>query len=67
MSIDKQLRMAVSKCGLSILQVSIQADVPYAAVHGFMRSSRDIRLSTAVKIAKLVGVEFKPIKKRKGR
>jgi predicted transcriptional regulator len=57
-----QLKRAIKASGLSILQISKRADVPYQAAHGFIKADRDIRISTAEKIAKVVGMELRPIK-----
>lgn len=70
MDIDQQLRRAAKATGLSILQISKQAGIGYQAAHGFMTSNRDIRLSTAAKIAKVIGVELRTVAsgtKRKSR
>jgi transcriptional regulator with XRE-family HTH domain len=58
MSIANQLRKAAKASGLSMLQMSKRADVPYQAVHGLMRSNRDIRLSTIEKLCRLFDLEL---------
>ena len=67
MNIAEQLRRALKATGLSILQISKRANVPYQAAHGFVKSDRDIKLTTAVKLAKLAGMELQPVRKRKSR
>ena len=64
MNLTESLRKAAYRSGLSILQISKRADIPYQAAHGFMNSDRDIRISTAAKIAKVVGVELRPVAER---
>lgn len=67
MNIADQLRNAAKASGLSVLQMSKRADVPYQGVHGLLNSNRDIRLSTAAKLATLFSLELRPVKaKRKG-
>ncbi len=67
MSIVNQLRKSAEASGLSILQMSKRADIPYQAVHGFLRSKRDIRASTVGKLCELFGLELRPVKRKKGR
>ena len=63
MNLSESLRHAALLTGLSILQISKRADIPYQAAYGFLKSDRDIRISTAAKIAKVVGVELRPVAK----
>lgn len=67
MKLNEQLRKAAIDSGLSILKISERGKVRYASVHGFIKSGRDIQLSTAEKIAEAIGVSFKPVKQRKAR
>lgn len=60
-SIEKQLREAAQDSGLSIRQMSLQASIPYAAVHGFVWYDRGVTLTTAAKLASLLGLELKPL------
>lgn len=62
----KQLRMAVKRSGLTRNQIAKQTDLSYSVVHGFM-AGRDIQLSTASKIAVVVGAELKPLRAKKAR
>ena len=63
-TIDQQLRAAVRRCGLSIRQISLRADIPYAAVHRFVVNDRGVTLKTAAKLATLLGLELCPIRRR---
>jgi len=65
MNLADQLRRACERSKLSMLQISKRTNLPYQTVHGFMRSDRDIVLSSAAKIAELVGVELRSRDKRK--
>lgn len=68
MNIEDQLRKAAKASGLSILQMSKRADVPYQTVHGFLKSGRDVRASTVGKLCALFGLELRSVKpKTKGR
>ncbi|MEE9296466.1 MAG: helix-turn-helix transcriptional regulator [Phycisphaerae bacterium] len=66
--IDEQLREAARNSGLSIKAMSDRAGIPYAAVHGFVRSDgRTMTLRTAAKLAVLLGLELRPVRRRKAR
>lgn len=54
------LKKALSDAGLNPFQVSRRADIPYAAIHGFMTGDRDMFLSTANKLCDLLGLELRP-------
>lgn len=63
----EQLREAARKSGLSMLAMSQQAGIPYAAVHNFVARERGLTLTTASKLATLLEMELQPVKrKRKG-
>ncbi len=64
-NIEKQLREAARKSGLSMKRISDETGIPYAAVHGFVARDRSVLLSTASKLAKLLGLELKPIGRRR--
>ena len=61
-----QLRKAVNRSGLTRNQIAKQTDLSYSVVHGFM-AGRDIQLSTASKIAAVVGIELTAQRKTKAR
>ncbi len=60
------IRAAFRKSGLSILALTKRADVQYASTHGFLCGDKDIRLSTATKLAGALGLRL-VADKRKGR
>ena len=63
-TIETQLRQAARRSGLSIRQLSLQARIPYAAVHGFVAQDRGMTLTTANKLAALLGLELRPTRRR---
>lgn len=65
MDIETQLREAARKSGLSMKRMSDEADIPYAAVHNFVASGRGLTMRTASKLARLLGFELRPVKRRK--
>ena len=65
--LGEQLRKAMRRSGLTRNQIARQADLSYAVVHGFFAGTKDLRLSTASKIAGVVGIEFRKRKRADAR
>jgi len=63
--LEKQLRDAARASGLSMSSMSVQADIPYGSVHNFIASERGLTLATATKLANLLGLELRSVKRRK--
>ena len=65
----KLIRQRFRASGMSILQLAKRADVHYSALHGFIKSDRDIAISTAAKLCRVLGLGLRPVarRKRKGR
>jgi len=61
--IEHVLLEAARKSGLTMAELARRAELPYSAVHGFVKSGRLITLRTAAAIARVLGLELK----RKGR
>jgi plasmid maintenance system antidote protein VapI len=61
--IEQALLDAARKSGLTIAELARQAELPYSAVHGFVKSGRLITLRSAAAIARALGLELK----RKGK
>jgi len=61
--LGEQLRAAFVRSGLSRFELARRAGVSYAIIHRFAGADRDIRLETASKIAEVLGMELRPIKK----
>ena len=59
-----QLREVIRRSGLNRKQVADQTGISYAAIHGFVGGTRDMRLSTASKVAELLGVELRPMRRK---
>lgn len=65
MDIERQLRDAAKRSGLSIKRLSDESGVPYSAMHGFMVNDRGITLRSAAKLARVLGLELCPVKRGK--
>lgn len=63
----KQLRDAARKSGMSMLALSQRAGVPYAGIHTFMVKEGGLTLTTASRLAELLGLELRPVRRRKGK
>ena len=63
-----QLRATFRDSGMSRFAVARQAGVSYAIVHRFFGGDRDITLTTASRLAGVLGLELRPIgdSRRKG-
>ncbi|MHC4063644.1 MAG: helix-turn-helix domain-containing protein [Planctomycetota bacterium] len=61
------IRATFRKSGLSIKQLADGSGVPYASVHGVVSGTRDPALSTAARLAKVLGLELRPVRRRKKR
>lgn len=56
--IEKQLREAARRSGLSILALSKRWGVSYAVAHRFVTGTGGITLKTAAKLARTLGLEL---------
>lgn len=68
--IKAQLLDAIEKSGLNRFQLSKQAELPYAVVHGLVSGGRDVTLATAEKLCDVLGLELRsrrPSRRKKGR
>ena len=54
---------AARRSGLSIRQMSMQADIPFATVHRFVADDCELTLKTAAKLVTLPGLELRPIRR----
>lgn len=61
--IKKTLLDAARNSGLSIAELARRAKLPYACVHGFLKSDRQITIASAAALARVLKLELK----RKGR
>ena len=60
------LRAAFRDSGMSMKALADAAGTPYANVHAFIVGGGDIRLATAGKLCKVLGLTLKPTHGRKG-
>ncbi|MHC4639401.1 MAG: helix-turn-helix domain-containing protein [Planctomycetota bacterium] len=61
--IEAQLREAIMQSGMSRNQLSIKSGVDPAQLCYFVQGKRSLTLKSAEKIANVLGLELKPIKK----
>lgn len=64
MCLTDQLREAIHNSGLSLYRIAVDAELPYAVVHRFASGERDIKLSTADRLAEFFGMRLTRPKKR---
>ncbi|MGD2109735.1 MAG: helix-turn-helix transcriptional regulator [Phycisphaerae bacterium] len=58
-----QLRAAFAESGLSRFELARRAGVSYAIVHRWVGGDRDITIGTASKLAGVLGLELRPVKR----
>ena len=63
--IADQIRTTFRESGLSMKALSDRSGVFYSAVHGFLTGDQDITLKTAAKLTKTLGLELRPVRRRK--
>ena len=63
--IQEQLRNAARASGLSIRRLALQTDTPYQAMHRFIRGYGGVTMTTGARLARLLRLELRPIRKRK--
>ena len=60
-NIELQLRKAARQSGLSMLQLSKRAKMPYASVHNFVANDQGLSLRSAAKLAAVLALELQPV------
>ena len=63
--IEQQLRDTARKSELNMLALSKRSGVPYSAVHGFLTANRRLSLRSAAKLARVFGLELRPVGRKK--
>jgi transcriptional regulator with XRE-family HTH domain len=66
-SIENVVRRAARESGMSMLELSKRTGLGYQTVYGFCSQSRGITLESAGKLCELLGLELRPVKRRKRR
>jgi hypothetical protein len=67
-SIADQLRQAIRESGLTHYRIAKEAGIPKPdPIARFVSGERDLRLESAAKIARALGLELRPISKPKGK
>ena len=62
-NIEQSLRAAARRSGLSMKAMADRGGIPYAAVHNFVTDDeRTVTLTTAAKLAAVLGLELRPVK-----
>lgn len=64
-NIEKQLKDAALTTGLPILTLSKRSGVCYSGLHGFMTGDRKITLEVAARLATVLGLELRSIRRTK--
>lgn len=64
LDLAEQLRNGFHRSGLSRFALAKRAGVSYSVVHRIMAGNRDITLATASKLCGVLGLEFKPVRRR---
>jgi len=68
MNMASLIRTAFSESGLSRFELSKRTGVAYSVIHRFMAEERDLKLTTASKLADVLGLELRPARRTgKGR
>jgi transcriptional regulator with XRE-family HTH domain len=62
-NIEKQLREACRASGLSMKRLAVRSGLFYQSVHGFMASNRSLSLGSAAKLAEVLGLELRPVRR----
>ena len=62
--IETTLLDAARGCGWTLAELARRAELPYSAVHGFVRTDRRITLRSAAKLAAALGLELRPKRRR---
>lgn len=63
-NIETTLLDTARGCGWTLAELARQAELPYSAVHGFVRTDRRITLRSAAKLAAALGLELRPKRRR---
>lgn len=61
----KAIQTAFKKSGLLRSELARRANVPYSTVHRFMESYRDVGLQTVQKLADVLNLELRPVKRKR--
>jgi hypothetical protein len=67
MNLSEALRDAIGRDGRSLFALSFVSGVDRGVLSRFMRGERDIGLKLASKLADALGLELRPVRRRKGR
>ena len=62
--LDKQLRQAIRRSGMTRKQIADRAGVSYAIIHDFVSGKRGMTLRTASKVASLLGLELREVRRK---
>ena len=63
--IERQLRDAARRSGLSMYRLSKESGVAYAGLHGFLTGDRRLSLRVAARLATALGLELRPVRRSK--
>lgn len=57
-TLSESLRAAIEKSGLSVYRLSKESGVQATMIHMFLRGEKDLRLSTADRLAAALGLKL---------
>ncbi len=60
-----QLREAARDSGLTRLQLAKRTGLPYSVVHGFVGGYRGLTLGSAAALCRVLGLELRPVRRRR--
>ena len=63
----QQLRDAMERSGLTRKRIADETGLSYSMIHGLVEGTRDVRLDSASRIAKVLDLELRSAKGRKRR
>lgn len=62
--LDRQLRRAIQRSGMTRKRVADRAGVSYAIIHDFVSGKRGMTLRTASRVADLLGLELREVRRK---
>ena len=64
-NLAEQIRSAFEWSGITRFELSKRSSVSYGIVHRFIGQERNIKLDTASKLCDVLGLELRPLRRRK--
>ncbi len=61
---EETFRAAIAETGLPLMEITRQSGVDHSQLSRFMRGERGLSITTAERVAAVVGIELKRIRRR---